>query len=244
MAGRARAVIYARISMDRTGAGLGVERQREDCERLIRERAWTLVDTQTDNDVSAYSGKVRPGYRALLDSMQSGAVDVVVAWHTDRLHRNPSELEEYIRISEESHTATVTVRAGELDLSTAAGRMVARMLGAAARHESEQKSERVRRQRRQDAEAGRAHGPLGYGYDAYDQIVLAEATVVRKIAESLLRGATLYSIASELNEQSIPTPGAGRWSHSQVSKLLQPEIATDPTGSAAVLKSLPEPVRA
>lgn len=230
--------------MDRTGAGLGVKRQREDCERLIEDRGWTLVDTLMDNDISAYSGKPRPGYRALLESMRDGAFDVIVAWHTDRLHRNPSELEEYIRVSEESHTATVTVRAGDLDLSTAAGRMVARMLGAAARHESEQKSERVRRRRRQDAEAGRAHGPLGYGYDERQRIVPAEARVIRRIADRLLRGDTLYSIASELNKEGVLTPGAGRWSFNQITKLLAPQVLADQTGSVAELKLIPEPVRA
>lgn len=237
-------MIYARISMDRTGAGLGVLRQREDCERLIEDRGWALVETLADNDVSAYSGKPRPGYRALLALMQSRAVDVVVAWHTDRLHRNPSELEEYIRVSEASHTATVTVRAGDLDLSTAAGRMVARMLGAAARHESEQKSERVRRRRRQDAEAGRAHGPLGYGYDEHQHVVPAEASVIREVTTRLLGGHSLYSIASDLNVRNIPTPGAGHWSHNQITRMLNPKVVADQTGSLAVLRSIPISVQA
>lgn len=240
--GSKRAVIYARISLDRTGAGLGVERQRDDCARLVADRGWTLVDTLTDNDISAYSGKARPGYQDLLQTMRSGSVDVVVAWHTDRLHRNPVELEEYISVSELSGVSTVTARAGELDLSTAAGRMVARMLGAAARHESEQKSERVSRKRRQDAEAGRAHGPLGYGYDENQAIVPHEARIVRDVAKRLLDGETLYSIAVDLNARGLPTPGAGRWSHNQVAKVVDGDAFTDPTGAVRTVRELPDGV--
>ncbi|MCY7290261.1 MAG: recombinase family protein, partial [Cryobacterium sp.] len=47
--------------------GLGVERQREDCLQLARERGWEVVAEFADNDISAYSGRSRPGYRALLD---------------------------------------------------------------------------------------------------------------------------------------------------------------------------------
>src|SRR5215213_5512737 len=159
-----RAVIYCRISRDRVGAGLGVARQREDCERLASSRGWAITAVYEDNDVSAYSGRTRPGYQQLMRDILAGDVDVVVAWHTDRLHRSPLELENYIGACVQSDVATVTVRAGELDLTTAAGRMVARMLGAAARHESEQKSERIKRAREQEARRGTVNGLLGYGY--------------------------------------------------------------------------------
>lgn len=206
-----RAAIYARISQDRYGAGLGVARQREDCEQLIADRGWELAGVFEDNDISAYSGKLRPGYRRLLDAVNAGEIAAVVAWHTDRLHRSPRELEEWIDACERHDVITVTVRAGELDLATAAGRMVARMLGAAARHESEQKAERVRRAREQAAKAGQMHGPLGYGYvrdpvTGEWQIEPTEAAIVREIAERLLAGETLRGIAIDLNARGVPTP--------------------------------------
>jgi site-specific DNA recombinase len=102
------------------------------------------VAVHTDNDVLAYSGKQRPGYRALLGDLQAGHSGVI-AWHTDRLHRSPGELEEHIHICERHKVITQTVKAGELDLSTASGRAVARTLGVWARFEVEHKSERTRR---------------------------------------------------------------------------------------------------
>jgi DNA invertase Pin-like site-specific DNA recombinase len=205
------AAIYARISQDRIGAGLGIGRQREDCQRLITERGWNVAGIYEDNDISAYSGKLRPGYRQLLADLETGDIDAVVAWHTDRLHRSPRELEEWIDACERHGVATVTVRAGELDLATAAGRMVARMLGAAARHESEQKGERVRRAREQAARAGQPHGPLGYGYrrdpdTSQWEVDADEAAVISEIAQRVLAGDPLRAIATDLTRRGIPTP--------------------------------------
>ena len=89
-----RAIIYCRISRDREGAGLGVGRQREDCEALAAQLAVETVAVYSDNDLSAYSGKPRPGYRKLLEDLREGRADTVLAWHTDHLHRSPAELEE------------------------------------------------------------------------------------------------------------------------------------------------------
>lgn len=216
--------------MDRTGEGLGVERQVEDCRQLAVDRGFEVVETLTDNDISAYSGKKRPGYERLKDLLVSGEVDVVLAWHTDRLHRSLKDLEEYIALcSGESPIDTLTVRSGELDLSSATGRMTARVIGSVARHESEQKSERVRRARRQAAEAGKAHGPLGYGYDKEGNVIPEQAEIVREVASRLLDGETAYGIAKDLNDRGVPSPGAGRWvpSHAKAvaagRKILAPE---------------------
>lgn len=216
-----RAAIYCRISKDRVGAGLGVARQRQDCDMLAEQRGWQVIAVYEDNDISAYSGRTRPGYRRLLADIRAGQVDAVIAWHTDRLHRSPAELEEYIATCEDHGVPTVTVRAGDLDLATAAGRMVARMLGAAARHESEQKSERVRRAREQEARTGRPHTHLGYGYrreaDAHGEpswrIHEPEAAIIREIADRLLTGDTLAGIARDLNSRGVVTPDGltGRW---------------------------------
>src|SRR5690606_12720067 len=54
---RVRALSHARISDDRRGRGLGVQRQQEDCYALVERHGWTLVGALVDNDVSAYSGK-------------------------------------------------------------------------------------------------------------------------------------------------------------------------------------------
>ena len=51
------AAIYARISSDVEGSGMGVARQVEDCQRRAKELGWTVAEVYQDNDFSAYSGK-------------------------------------------------------------------------------------------------------------------------------------------------------------------------------------------
>jgi DNA invertase Pin-like site-specific DNA recombinase len=162
------AIIYCRISRDREGAGLGVERQREDCEALAKQLGIEIVDVYSDNDLSAYSGKPRPGYQRLLDDLRAGRADTVLAWHTDRLHRSPAELEEYIDVCEPRAIQTRTVKAGHLDLTTATGRMIARQLGVQARYEVERMVERQRRKRDEMAQKGQHFGgrrPFGFERD-------------------------------------------------------------------------------
>ncbi|MFK4100772.1 recombinase family protein [Streptomyces sp. NPDC019531] len=159
-------MIYCRISQDRTGAGLGVDRQREDCEALAERNGWDVVEVYVDNDVSAFSGKLRKDYRRMLADLDEGKATVVIVWHTDRLTRSIVELEEYIELSDRRGISTHTVQAGTIDLATPSGRMTARILGAVARQESEHKGHRVARARQQKAMAGEWAGgirPFGWG---------------------------------------------------------------------------------
>src|SRR4051812_7181522 len=153
-----RAAIYCRISDDRRGLGLGVARQQQDCLALAGRHGWQVTAAFVDNDVSAYSGKPRPQYDQLMRAVHGGEVDVVVAWDPDRLHRSPAELEGFIAAVERAGVDVVTVQAGRWDLSTASGKLGARMVGSIARHESDHKSERGRRALAQKRGAGRGRG--------------------------------------------------------------------------------------
>lgn len=216
-----RAAIYCRISADRIGAGLGVRRQTEDCQDLAAGRGWSVVGVYEDNDVSAYGARHRPGYQALLKAVVEGQVDIVVAWHTDRLHRSPRELEEWISVCDPRGVGVVTVRAGELDLSTAAGRMTARIVGAVARHESEQKSERIARKHRELALAGKPSGSMrAFGHNSDGTLVDAEAAVVREIVPRVLAGESLKSVTRWLADNEVPTVRGGAWRTATVRQLL------------------------
>ncbi|MGK5169016.1 recombinase family protein [Geodermatophilus sp. CPCC 205761] len=223
-----RAAVYCRISDDRRGLGLGVDRQRQDCHDLARRHGWEVVGTYVDNDVSAYSGKPRPQYAQLMGAVQGGQVDVVLAWDPDRLHRSPAELETFIAAVERAGVDVVTVQAGEWDLSTANGRLTARLLGSIARHESEHKSERVRRALEQNAAAGRPHGRRAYGWQRQhtpggavrEVVVPEEAAIVQRIAGDLLAGESLRSVTAALNADGVPSPTGRPWGKNMVRALV------------------------
>lgn len=207
------AAVYCRISRDRVGAGLGVERQLADCRELGSRLGWTVAAVHTDNDISAYSGKPRPGYKALLADLESGRTDAVLAWHTDRLHRSPAELETYMEICERRGVPTHCVKAGALDLSTASGRMTARILGAVARQEVEHSIERIRGEKLHAGRAGRYRGgrrPFGYERDGVT-VRPGEAAAVLDATQRVLHGETLGSIARGWNTRGITTSTGAQW---------------------------------
>ncbi|WP_427130238.1 recombinase family protein [Pseudarthrobacter sp. S9] len=218
------AVIYARISSDKTGAGLGVARQEQDCRALADRLGWQVARVLVDNDVSAYSGAPRKAYAELLDLMKSGTFSGVLTWHTDRLHRSPRELETYIDVSEAHNVTTQTVRAGEIDLSTPSGRAVARTLGAWARYESEHKSERITRKKLELAKAGKfSGGPVPYGWhmvDGHPVIVEADAAEIRKATTSILTGRSIGSVVDDLNRRGVTTRRGQVWTSTSLRNLV------------------------
>jgi DNA invertase Pin-like site-specific DNA recombinase len=218
-----QAAIYTRISKDREGAGLGVERQLGDCQELANQLRWDIVEVFSDNDLSAYNGKHRPGYDALCAALEDGKAQAVIAWHTDRLHRRPIELEAFIDLCERRRIEVRTVRAGHLDLSTPSGRMVARMLGAAARHEVEHMIERQRSAKKQAALAGKFRGcRRAFGYEK-DGITTRpeEADAIRDGAKAVLSGASLRQVAREWNAAGLRTSfGDNEFTSREVRRIL------------------------
>lgn len=103
------AAIYCRISRDRRKEAANVASRERACRALATRLGWEVVDVLIDNDLSAYSGKPRPGYARLMDGLSDGTYTGVVAWHPDRLHRRPVELEEFIAVVEDVGAAVATV---------------------------------------------------------------------------------------------------------------------------------------
>jgi site-specific DNA recombinase len=215
--------IYTRISDDREGTRLGVDRQRADCEALAAKLGWPVAGYYEDNDLSAYSGKPRPEYRRMLSDLQAGRIDAILAWHPDRLSRSPRELEELIDLAESSGAEIQTATAGSFDLATPTGRAVARTVGAWARFESEHKAERIRRQKLQLALDGRPAfgGPRPFGY-ARDLVTVVpdEAALITEMKNRVLAGDSIRSLASNLNTRGSRTTTGREWYQSAIRDLL------------------------
>ena len=218
-----RAGIYARISSDREGDGLGVARQIEDCERLAKRKGWRVVEQYVDDDVSAWSGRRRPQYVRSLEDLEAGAIDGLLVYDLDRLHRQPSELEAFIDLCSRLRLTNVASVSGDIDLTSADGQFQARILGAVAKKESDDKSRRIRRKHEEIAASGKVSGggSRPYGYEA-DKLTLrpAEAAIVAECAKRLLAGEPIRSIARDLNERGVPSAGGGQWAPQSLRRML------------------------
>jgi DNA invertase Pin-like site-specific DNA recombinase len=218
-----RAGIYARISSDREGDGLAIGRQLEDCERLAEERGWRVVECYVDQDVSAYKSRIRPAYRRLLSDLRSGVIDGVLVYHLDRLHRQPRELEEFFEVCKAAGVDDLATVTGRIDLADPDGQFQARILGAVAKKESDDKSRRIRRKHEELAAAGKVSGggtrPYGYAEDRRTPRH-GEAAVISEAATRLLAGESVRSICAALNERGEHTVTGAKWTQQTLRRML------------------------
>ena len=217
-----RAAIYLRISLDKRNEA-GVKRQENECRELAKRLGWDVIVVFVDNDVEASSGKKRAAYEKLLAAMRDGSVDAVIGWHMDRIVRRPDELEDLIKIADEHGVLFNAVRVGEIDLRTASGRLVARLLGAAAKYETELKAERQASQLKQRAYAGQYSGGGSrlYGYNLDRSEVLAdEKAIILQLTERVLAGESVHPLAEWLNDNGHRTSTGKRWVPSLIKRML------------------------
>jgi DNA invertase Pin-like site-specific DNA recombinase len=223
---------YLRITV-----GLGVQRQREDIERKAEADGVTLIRFYTDNDIGAStrSTKARPDFAAMLKDARSGAAgSYVYAYSNSRLTRRPREFEDLLDLHDATRIQFRTVVSGDDDLSTADGRMVARLKAVVDAAEAERLSERITRKLQANAAAGKHHGgsrPFGWNEDRRTLRQLEADEIVQALDKALL-GASVRGLARDLTERAIP-PAAWhpplvlkKWSDVQVrSILMNPRIA-------------------
>ncbi len=225
-----RAAIYARISEDRNGEALGVGRQVEDCRALADRLGYTVVETFIDNDLGAStrSRKARPQFDELMRRAEAGEFGAILFYSTSRLTRRPMEYERLIRLVEHQKVHLGSVMSGQVDLTTADGRAMARTLAAWDAAEAERTGERVARAALQRAELGKNHGgrrPFGYTKDGL-HLDPVESAELRRAYASILAGVPLGAIARDLNARGVGTVNGRPWMPGTVrGMLLRPRSA-------------------
>lgn len=225
-----RTFIYTRISNDREGRELGVRRQETDCRARAERDGMQVIEMFCDNDrgASTRSRKRREEYARMLAAVENGEADAILAYSNSRLTRRPMELEGLIQLHDRTGVKILTIVSGDDDLSAADGRIIARIKAAVDAGEAERTAERVKRAMADNAATGRHHGgkrPFGW---ASDRMTLdsTEAGVLVEIADRLLAGESLYSIAAGLNDGPVRPVYGGRWVPSNIQKMmLSPRLA-------------------
>ena len=217
--GQASCVIYVRMSQDRSGEELGVERHEKDCQKLAKKLNLTVDHVYCDNDQSATTGKLRPEFEAMLAAKPKA----IIAWHQDRLLRLTKDLERVIDVG--SPVYFVTSAENGLDLSSPAGRAVARTVAAWSQYEGEQK--RLRQLSKNQQLAGHGHWQFSlrpFGYERLSGKIVqvpAEAVVIKEGYERVLKGASYREIAIDWNTRGISPLLGDKWLGSRVQRLLE-----------------------
>jgi site-specific DNA recombinase len=234
-----KAAIYARISTDRDGEEVGVDRQVRECRKLAKARGYEVADSHifTDSNVSATKQarlSQRRGGRKLLAAIDAGEIRVVVSWANDRLARSAHGRLELMEKLRAKRAKVHTVRDGESDPNTASGRMTMGILGEVAQFEVERITERILSKHEELAANGFWNGgPRQFGFRAVKvdggtslEVAPAEAAAIREAAERLLNGESMKSVVRAWNAAGITTTGGRPWTMKTVRQvLLSPRIA-------------------
>lgn len=234
-----RAVIYARISLDRDEVSASPETQVKNCAKYAKDMGWEVIgEPFVDSNISAYrKGVKRLAYDAALDAVRSGAANVILIWKLDRIHR---QLGNYIQLEQEldSLGAALCSVVENFDSRIKASRMAGRIVAVFADEESTNTGIRVKAAQQRSAEQGRPHGGGSriYGYDRERDsrgrvvpgsplvVVPGEAEIIRQMVTELLAGSSLYAVAKRLNEEGVVTSREKPWTAGSISQLLKSPV--------------------
>ncbi|OMC17890.1 recombinase family protein [Mycobacterium sp. SP-6446] len=212
------AVLYARISVDKTGEEIGVNRQLHDMRALAQARGYEVAAEIVENDVTASKGLRRPGYEQVWELVRSERVDHVIAWQSSRLMRSRKDRAEVINTFGKHNVDVIAVKGPSLELRSAYGRGLADMMTAFDTMESEVKAERVSAAIADLARRGKSWGYVPYGWDREGRGIHArqvvnqhEAAVVRELVDRVLAGESLNELYRDMNARDEPAPGYAQW---------------------------------
>jgi len=221
---------YIRVSTaGQADDGVSLDAQRE------RIAAWCLVNgfdlaaVHVDAGISGKRSDNRPALQAALaDVCKTNGV--LVVYSLSRLARSTKDT---LAIADrlERAGADLASLSEKIDTTSAAGKMVFRMLAVLAEFERDLVSERTVCAMSHKRSKGERVGTVPYGFDlAADGVQLvanaAEQQVLELVNELRRDGYTLRAVADELTRRGIPTKGnKAAWTHSSIQRLTQRSAA-------------------
>lgn len=216
-----RAAIYARISQSDPKVEATADQELR-CRELAARECYTVVAVYSDDGISAFSGKTRPGWLALNDDLAADKFDVILAVAEDRLARNAEEKIGFQASCSRAGIVWHTIASGRLDPSTAQGGLLGTITGAVAEYESHIKQERVKASVARRLRDGiDLNGPRPFGFEK-DRLTIreSEAAWVRWAVQAVLSGATIYSIRKRYNDEGVLTTQGRPWLTTTVRQML------------------------
>lgn len=204
---------YSRVSTEeQADSRNGLEAQRAATDAEAKRRGWTVEHYADEGASGKY---INGSLREVLGLLASGQGDGLIVAKLDRLARSVVHAANIIQDAQDQGWSLVVLDIN-LDLSTAAGRMMARTVVNFAEYERELISERTKAGL---AAKKRRGEPIG-------RPRLAKPGVVRRIVLDRNSGLSFAKIATALEAEAILSP-AGRptWQASTVRRIYQSATA-------------------
>jgi DNA invertase Pin-like site-specific DNA recombinase/translation initiation factor 1 (eIF-1/SUI1) len=221
------AVAYIRCSSDQQ-VDASIPAQRTSIEKWAKANGYKIIRWYVDEAVSGWK-EAREQFQQLITDLPRGDFEAVLCWDQNRFSRFPVlEANHYWYLLDKSGVHLATCNQGRVDWHSIAGWLTASIKQHSDSQHRFQLSADVKRGKRAVAERGVWQGRIPYGYIRSKNGKLAigdalEVATVQRIFNEYTRGASLRSIAHQLNADGIEA-GEGRgWAAGSVrSKLTNP----------------------
>lgn len=216
-----KAIGYIRVStQEQATHGYSLDAQTAKLQAYASLYDIELIDIVVDAGVSAKSLK-REGLQRVLATLDNGGADAVLIFKLDRLTRSVKDwnvlIEKYF-----THKALLSV-SDQIDTRTAAGRLCLNVLMSVAQWERESTGERTSMVLQHKKLQGHHCGAFPYGYETVEKELSPigdEYAAIAMMRQMKADGATLQTIADELNTQGIATKRGGKWYPTTIKKIV------------------------
>lgn len=148
----------------------------------------------------------RVGWLELLGAVETGGVDLILAYDISRLSRSAITLLHFYELCKEKGVRVVTQKDGQLDFSSPAGNFVLTMMAGASQFQSAQGVDRSREGVASRRAQGLKLGEAFYG----DDPLHPEHDWVKVVAAYRAAG-SFERAARSLNEAGVPAHRGGQW---------------------------------
>jgi site-specific DNA recombinase len=201
-----QAIIYLRVStVAQVQDGVSLDQQESKARAWCELNDYEVKAVYTDAGISGKSTLNREGLQNALDAVKKD--NALVVYSLSRLARSTKDT---IEISEKLNVKGVDLVSisEKIDTTSAAGKMVFRMLAVMAEFERDQTAERVTAALQHKKSKGERVGSIPYGFKlAMDKIKLlkdkAEQAMIALCKELKEQGLSLRKIAAKLAEQGF-----------------------------------------
>lgn len=217
------AIGYIRVSTEgQAQDGVSLDAQRAKIAAWCELNDYALAAIHVDAGISGKSADNRPGLQAALQDCQKGSA--LVVYSLSRLARSTRDT---IDISEQlaKAGADLVSLSEKIDTTSAAGKMVFRMMAVLAEFERDQISERTTTAMQFKKAKGERVGSIPYGFILDDDGIsltenVAEQAVIREARELHKGGLSLRKIAAELDKRGFSARNGQPFAASQVQRMV------------------------
>lgn len=216
-----RAIGYVRVSTeDQAVGGVSLDAQRERIEAWALANGYQLTALHIDAGLSGKRADTRPALQAALSEVEAEGSALIV-YSLSRLARSVRDTLEIADRLDRAGADLVSL-SEKIDTTSAAGRMVFRMLAVLAEFERDLTSERTIAALAYKRSNGEAYGEIPFGYVREGDRLVEDPAAQRAlelISGLRASGFSYRRIAAELEKRGVPTAKGRRWNPGTVQRI-------------------------